>query len=103
MRGLRRLIINVLLILAATSFAVATARADTYSWTILQSDIPGVATHVDPNLVNPWGMAVSPNSTIWVTDTGTGLSILSHHDGTAVALVVTIPTGASNKGCGNLT
>ena len=40
-------------------FTVASARADTYSWTNFQSDIPGVAQHVDPNLVNPWGMSVS--------------------------------------------
>ena len=40
-------------------FTVASARADTYSWTNFQSDIPGVAQHVDPNLVNPWGMAAS--------------------------------------------
>ena len=43
-------------------FTVASARADTYSWTNFQSDIAGVAQHVDPNLVNPWGMSVSaPN------------------------------------------
>ena len=40
-------------------FTVASARGDTYSWTNFQSDIPGVAQHVDPNLVNPWGMSVS--------------------------------------------
>ncbi|PYK69321.1 MAG: TIGR03118 family protein [Verrucomicrobia bacterium] len=103
MRGLRRLIINVLLTLAATSFSLATARSDTYSWTNLQSDIPGVATHVDPNLVNPWGMAVSPNGTIWVSDNGTGVSTLYHQDGTAASLVVTIPTAARNKEGGNPT
>jgi len=53
--------------LAAASFSLATGRADTYSWTNLQSDIAGVATHLDRNLVNPWGMAVSPNGTIWVS------------------------------------
>jgi uncharacterized protein (TIGR03118 family) len=89
--------------LAATSFIVATARADTYSWTNFQSDIAGVATHVDPNLVNPWGMAVSPNGTIWVSDNGTGVSTLYHQDGTAASLVVTIPTAARNKEGGNPT
>jgi hypothetical protein len=42
-----------LLFLAAGLFMAASARADTYSWTNFQSDIPGVAQHVDPNLVNP--------------------------------------------------
>ena len=85
-------------------FTVASARADTYSWTNFQSDIPGVAQHVDPNLVNPWGMSVSaPNGTIWVSDNGTGVSTLYRQDGTARSLVVTIPTAKQNRGTGNPT
>src|SRR5207302_622436 len=104
MKAIRTLIRNVLLVLAAASFCVATARADTYSWTNLQSDIAGVATHVDRNLVNPWGMSVSaPNGTIWVSDNGTGVSTLYGQDGTARSLVVTIPTAARNRGGGNPT
>src|SRR5437763_8492963 len=81
----------------------ASAQADTYSWTNFQSDIAGVAQHVDENLVNPWGMAASANGTIWVSDNGTGVSTLYHQDGTAVSLVVTIPTAARNKDGGNPT
>ena len=104
MRAIRILISHALLVLAATSFSVATAHADTYSWTNLQSDIAGVATHVDRNLVNPWGMSVSaPNGTIWVSDNGTGVSTLYGQDGTARSLVVTIPTAARNRGGGNPT
>ena len=47
--------------------AAPKASGDTYSWTNFQSDIAGVAQHIDENLVNPWGMAVSPNGTIWVS------------------------------------
>jgi NHL repeat len=61
---------------AAAILAAVPARADTYSWTNFQSDIAGVAQHTDSNLVNPWGMAVSPNGTIWVSDNGTGVSTL---------------------------
>jgi uncharacterized protein (TIGR03118 family) len=103
MKGIRSLITSALLIFAATSFGVANAHADTYSWTNLQSDIAGVATHLDRNLVNSWGMAVSPNGTIWVSDNGTGVATLYHQDGTAVSLVVTIPTAARNRGTGNPT
>src|SRR5437899_5295149 len=103
MRAIRILITNALLVLAATSFSFATAHADTYSWTNLQSDITGVAAHVDPNLVNPWGVAVSPSGIIWVSDNGTGVSTLYHQDGTALSLVVTIPTSARNKDGGNPT
>jgi uncharacterized protein (TIGR03118 family) len=92
-----------LLLLTAAMFATASARADTYSWTNFQSDIAGVAQHVDPNLVNPWGMSVSANGTIWVSDNGTGVSTLYHQDGIAVDLVVTIPTAARNRGTGNPT
>ena len=84
-------------------FTVGSARADTYSWTNFQSDIAGVAQHTDPNLVNPWGMAVSPNGTIWVSDNGTGVSTLYRQNGTAASLVVTIPTSKQNRGTGNPT
>src|SRR5881394_4506893 len=92
-----------LLLIAAAMFVAPKVFGDTYSNTNFQSDIPGVAQHTDPNLVNPWGMAVSPNGTIWVSDNGTGVSTLYHQDGTAVSLVVTIPTAARNKGGGNPT
>src|SRR5215470_5161119 len=93
---------------ALLPFAVATlmgapAGADTYSWTNLQSDIPGVAQHVDSNLVNPWGMVASSGGVIWVSDNGTGVSTLYNQDGTARSLVVTIPTAARNRGTGTPT
>jgi uncharacterized protein (TIGR03118 family) len=90
-------------LLAMATFAPASARADTYSWTNFQSDIAGVAQHVDPNLVNPWGMAASPNGVIWVSDNGTGVSTLYNQDGTARSLVVEIPTAKQNRGAANPT
>jgi len=92
-----------LLLVAAAMFMSVSAHADTYSWTNFQSDIPGVAQHVDPNLVNPWGMAVSGGGTIWVSDNGTGVSTLYGQDGTANSLVVEIPRSARNKGTANPT
>jgi len=103
MKSIRSLITSVLLILAATSFGTANTRADTYSWTNLRSDIAGVAQHTDANLVNPWGMAASPNGIIWVSDNGTGVSTLYNQDGTARSLVVEIPTAARNRDGGNPT
>src|SRR5438067_4429654 len=82
---------TALLALAAAILPAMLAQADTYSWENFQSDIAGVAEHVDRNLVNPWGMAASPNGTIWVSDNGTGVSTLYHQDGTANPLVVTVP------------
>src|SRR5438445_9918463 len=92
-----------LLLFAGAILAAPKASGDTYSWTNFQSDIAGVAQHVDENLVNPWGMAASPTGTIWVSDNGTGVSTLYHQDGTAVSLVVTIPTAARNRNGGNPT
>jgi uncharacterized protein (TIGR03118 family) len=55
------------------------------------------AKHVDPQLVNPWGLVYGPGSPFWISDQGTGLSTL--YDGTGVkqSLVVTVPP-ASGKG-----
>ena len=92
-----------LLFVAVVMFTAASARADTYSWTNFQSDIPGVAQHTDPNLVNPWGMAVSSGGTIWVSDNGTGVSTLYNQQGAAQPLIVTIPTAVRNRGTGNPT
>ena len=98
MRKIRASIQNILLVLTMLSLTAAFARADSYSWTNFQSDIAGVATHTDPNLVNPWGMAASSSgSTIWVSDNGTGVSTLYRQDGTANSLVVTIPARDKNK------
>jgi len=92
-----------LLSLAAAMFTATSGRADTYSWTNFQSDIAGVAQHTDPNLVNPWGMAAGSTGTIWVSDNGTGVSTLYNQDGTAVPLVVEIPTAARNTDGANPT
>jgi uncharacterized protein (TIGR03118 family) len=91
MKTIHTLIKTALLVVAGTVLTAAFTRADTYSWENFQSDIPGVAAHVDPNLVNPWGMAASPSGIIWVSDNGTGVSTLYNQDGTANPLVVAIP------------
>lgn len=89
--------------MASTSLVLMRASADTYSWTNFQSDIPGVAAHTDPDLVNPWGLTASAGGTIWVADNGTGVSTLYRQDGTKNALIVTIPTAARNREGGNPT
>ena len=88
-------------------FTVASARADTYSWTNFQSDIPGVAQHVDPNLVNPLGHGSLVNlvkwrhlgqrQRHWRLDTRT--IRMAQRD----PLVVEIPTAERNRGVGNPT
>jgi uncharacterized protein (TIGR03118 family) len=87
---------TVLLVLIAVSFGATFAWADTYSWQNFQSDIPGVAAHADPHVVNPWGLAASSGGTIWVSNNGTGSSTLYSQDGTANSLVVKIPKSGHN-------
>jgi uncharacterized protein (TIGR03118 family) len=58
------------------------------------------AAHVDPNLVNAWGVGESGGSPFWVSDNGTGKSTLYVTDGTPQALVVSIPAPGDPTGSG---
>jgi uncharacterized protein (TIGR03118 family) len=72
------------------------ATAQTYTETRLVSDTAaGMGMKIDPNLVNPWGLAAFPNAPFWVSDNGTGLSTLYDGLGNIQTLVVTIPPSAS--------
>jgi uncharacterized protein (TIGR03118 family) len=69
--------------------------------TNLVSDLPGVAQHMDPNLVNPWGISESPStatrpgSPFWVSDNNAGVSTLYNSTGVPQTLVVSIPSPGS--------
>jgi len=73
-------------------------RTDVYLRHNLVSDLPDFADHLDPNLVNPWGIAYGPTSPFWIADNGTGVSTLYDGTGTpfpaANPLIVTVPTPA---------
>jgi len=70
------------------------AAQNAYVQTNLVSDLADVALHTDPNLVNPWGISASSGSPLWISNNGTGTSTVYKGDGTALALVVTIPPPA---------
>src|ERR1700692_3198580 len=74
--------------------------ANKYEQHNLVSDIPGLADHVDPCLVNPWGIVSSPTSPFWVSANGAGLSTLYDGNGAAANLIVNIPGPASAKSPG---
>jgi uncharacterized protein (TIGR03118 family) len=70
-----------------------------YLETKLVADEPSLgATLVDPNLVNPWGIAFSSGGTLWVSDNGTHLSTLYNGTGGKLSLVVTIPRAGGSPG-----
>ena len=58
----------------------------------------GVATTIDPNLVNPWGIAFGPTGLLWVSNNGTGTSTVYNGNGTKVPLTVTIPGANGAQG-----
>src|SRR5580704_6264819 len=84
----------------ATALAAATATTNGYVVHNLVSDLPGLADHVDPNLIDPWGVAFSATSPFWVGNNHSGTSTLYDGTGTAVSLVVAVPTpaGPNTKG-----
>ena len=104
MRPIRYLIANAWLILAALSFGVVTAHADTYSWTNLQSDIAGVATTPRSKSGQSLGHVclgaewhdLGQRQRHWCLDT---LRARRHR----TFPVVTIPTAARKRGGGNPT
>jgi uncharacterized protein (TIGR03118 family) len=54
--------------------------------------------HIDPNLLNAWGVGESGASPFWVSDNNAGKSTLYITDGTAQALIVSIPAPGAPLG-----
>jgi uncharacterized protein (TIGR03118 family) len=58
----------------------------TFMQTNLVSDGSVSAANVDPNLVNPWGVAFSPTGPFWVSDNGMGVATI--YDGSGANVTV---------------
>jgi len=97
-----RFVDNKLFAQAFVAFALClgshTLLAGGFVETDLVSDIPGRAAFTDPNLVNPWGIAISPTSPFWIANNGTGTSTLYNTAGMPQALVVSLPDAAAATG-----
>jgi uncharacterized protein (TIGR03118 family) len=65
--------------------------ANNYVQHNLVSDIPGMADHLDPCLINPWGIVATATSPFWISLNGTGLSGIYDGNGNANALIVNVP------------
>jgi uncharacterized protein (TIGR03118 family) len=94
------LLVATLLVLAL-SLVSTHAFAQHYGKSVLVKNL-APAKHVDPQLVNPWGLVYGPGSPFWISDQGSGLSTL--YDGTGVkqSLVATVPP-ATGTGKGSPT
>jgi uncharacterized protein (TIGR03118 family) len=68
-----------------------------YSQTNLVSNIAGIGTTTDSQLLNPWGISVLPGQDFWISDNNSGVSTLYDQNGNKDAgLIVTIPGATSN-------
>jgi uncharacterized protein (TIGR03118 family) len=64
--------------------------------TALVSDIPGVAPHTDPAVVNPWGFTETPKGQFQLSDNGSGTAALFAADGTPLGAPIVIPPPAGS-------
>lgn len=89
---------SVSLLAASGLWAGPRARNNQYAVTPLVSDGFLPAAHLDTSLVNSWGLARGPAGPWWISDNGTDRSTLYASDGTANALIVSLPSGAAPTG-----
>ena len=90
LRNRRARFVASLLAVGALFGIAASAQGSTYQLTDLVTDdvtnnntngllaslgLPPAA-HVDPNLINPWGVSFTPTSPYWVSDNNSGVSTL---------------------------
>ena len=84
-RKIKEIAIGIVALLTMTVPMLSTsATADGFLVTNLVSDLSGLANNLDPNLVNPWGIATSSGSPFWVSDNNAGVATLYNTDGSNV-------------------
>ena len=91
---------KIILVIASLSIVlilggVRPATAQFYTQHNLVSDGAVPADHLDPNMVNSWGLAASPTSPWWISNNGTGTTTL-YRVNTGVISFFTVP-GAIGK------
>ncbi|HEX4138264.1 MAG TPA: TIGR03118 family protein [Bryobacteraceae bacterium] len=88
-----RTLVKIWTLAAAVGLPLAgqTTASNTFLVHNLVSDLPGIADHQDPNLINPWGNGFGA-SPFWVGNNGSGTSTLYDGTGAITALVVSIPS-----------
>jgi len=55
------------------------------------------AVTIDPNLVNPWGLAFAANGALWVANNGTGTSTLYAQSGIKLQPTIAIPSAVAGE------
>ena len=85
--------------LGVVLMSVSCAGPAQYQLTRLTSNQKGQAEHLDPNLVNGWGLTITANLPIFITDTGNGLVTSYNAEGVPLKQIITVPS-ASGEGPG---
>ncbi len=88
---MRKLLLSGTLVFACASWCGA---ANKFVQHNLVSDLAGMADHLDPCLVNPWGIVATSTSPFWISLNGTGLSAIYDGNGNANNLIVGVPGSA---------
>jgi uncharacterized protein (TIGR03118 family) len=84
--------LGLLAVLVAPAAARNVNSINAYVVHNLQSDVPGAAANLDPDLVNGWGITASATSPWWVADNHTAKSTLYNGGtGAKLPLVVDVP------------
>ena len=96
---------NRLFMLALQLVVAAELTATQYQINSLVTDPSGSGPHLDPNLINPWGLFFVPSGDFWVADNGTNVSTVYKPNGTTpIPYVVNVdfnPSGALFNGSAN--
>ncbi len=99
---MQRRMIGLAFALGVALLLVSSTAMAQYQLTNLVSNQVGKAVHVDPLLVNAWGLVYAPGSPWWISDQGSGWSTLYTGNGTKKSLEVSVPS-ASGSGTGQPT
>jgi uncharacterized protein (TIGR03118 family) len=83
------------------SSSTTTSSGPNFNVTNLVADVGSFAgAKIDVNLINAWGLAISPNGRLWVSSTGKNLTTI--YDGTGATLLapIAIPVSGSRASTG---
>jgi uncharacterized protein (TIGR03118 family) len=86
-----RVVASLLLVLLAASAAFAAEPGNSYHRRDLVSDGGVPAEHLDPDLINGWGIAASAAGPWWVSAADSAKSLLYNGDGIKSSLIVSVP------------
>jgi uncharacterized protein (TIGR03118 family) len=91
----KKFLATTTIVLSALCASAWRAQAVPFVQTDLVSDIPGLATITDPELVNPWGVAFTATSPFWTSNQGTNTATLYAVTGTTsvTKTIINPPSG----------